>query len=61
MIKVSIVIDDFSISFGPFSGWNFPEERFIAFVIAIEKSIRIDQTLIFIFQSSFDFLFSIKP
>jgi len=61
MIKVSIVIDDFLISFGPFSGRYFPEERVIAFVIAIEKSIRIDRTLIFIFQSSFDFLFSIKP
>jgi len=33
----------------------------IAILIAIEKSIFINQTLILFFQPDFDFLFSIKP
>ncbi|MFA4860175.1 hypothetical protein [Methanoregula sp.] len=28
---------------------------------SLEKSIRINQTLIFIFQPDFDFFFSVKP
>jgi len=37
------------------------EKISIAITIVFEKPIRINQTLIFIFQPDFDFYFSIKP